>query len=37
MLITETIKNSTSAIKQRRAAIESKQTAETYAKALAVG
>lgn len=35
MLITETIKNSTSAIKQRRAAIESKQTAETYAKALA--
>lgn len=35
MLITETIKNSTSAIKQRRVAIESKQTAETYAKALA--
>lgn len=35
MLITETIKNSTSAIKQHRAAIESKQSAETYAKALA--
>lgn len=35
MLLTETIKNSTSAIKQRRATIESKQNAETYAKALA--
>lgn len=34
MLLTETIKNSTSAIKKRRAAIESKQHAETYAKAL---
>lgn len=35
MLITETIKNSTSAIKQRRATLESKQSAENYAKALA--
>lgn len=35
MLLTETIKNSTSAIKKRRATIESKQNAETYAKALA--
>lgn len=35
MLLTETIKNSTSAIKKRRATIESKQHAETYAKALA--
>ena len=35
MLLTETIKNSTSAIKKRRAAIESKQHAETYARALA--
>lgn len=35
MLLTETIKNSTSAIKKRRAAVESKQHAETYAKALA--
>lgn len=35
MLLTETIKNSTSAIKKRRAALESKQYAETYAKALA--
>lgn len=35
MLLTETIKNSTSAIKKRRIAIESKQHAETYAKALA--
>lgn len=35
MLITETIKNCTSAIKQRRATIESKQSAENYAKALA--
>ena len=34
MLLTETIKNSTSAIKQRRATIENKQHAETYAKAL---
>ena len=34
MLLTETIKNSTSAIKKRRAVIESKQHAETYAKAL---
>lgn len=34
MLITETIKNSTAAIKQRRATIESKQSAENYAKAL---
>ena len=34
MLLTETIKNSTSAIKKRRATIESKQHAETYAKAL---
>ena len=31
MLLTETIKNSTSAIKKRRATIESKQHAETYA------
>ena len=35
MLLTETIKNCTSAIKKRRATIESKQHAETYAKALA--
>lgn len=35
MLLTETIKNSTSAIKKRCLAIESKQHAETYAKALA--
>lgn len=35
MLLTETIKISTSAIKKRRATIESKQHAETYAKALA--
>lgn len=35
MLLTETIKNSTSAIKERRATIESKQSAETNAKALA--
>ena len=35
MLLTETIKNSTSSIKKRRATIESKQHAETYAKALA--
>ena len=35
MLLTETIKNSTSAIKKRRLAIESKQHAEIYAKALA--
>lgn len=35
MLLTDTIKNSTSAIKKRRATIESKQHAETYAKALA--
>ena len=35
MLLTETIKNSTSAIKKRRATIESKQHAETYARALA--
>lgn len=35
MLLTETVKNCTSAIKQRRATIESKQNAETYAKALA--
>lgn len=34
MLLTETIKNSTSAIKKRRAVIESKLHAETYAKAL---
>lgn len=34
MLLTETIKNSTSAIKERRAANESRQHAETYAKAL---
>lgn len=35
MLLTETIKNSTSAIKKRRATIESKQHAETYTRALA--
>lgn len=35
MLLTETIKNSTSAIKKRRAMLESKQHAESYAKALA--
>lgn len=35
MLLTETIKGSTSAIKQRHAAVESKQSAENYAKALA--
>lgn len=35
MLLTDTIKNSTSAIKKRRAIIESKQHAEAYAKALA--
>lgn len=35
MLLTDTIKNSTSAIKKRRAITESKQHAETYAKALA--
>ena len=35
MLLTETIKNCTSAIKKRRVTIESKQHAETYAKALA--
>lgn len=35
MLLTDTIKNSTSAIKKRRATIASKQHAETYAKALA--
>lgn len=35
MLLTETIKKSTSAIKKRRATLESKQSAETYAKALA--
>lgn len=34
MLLTEIIKNSTSAIKKHRAAIESKQNAESYAKAL---
>lgn len=34
MLLTEIIKNSTSAIKKSRATIESKQHAETYAKAL---
>lgn len=34
MLLTETIKNSTSAIKKRRATIESKQHAETYTRAL---
>lgn len=34
MLLTETIKKSTSAIKKRRMAIESKQHAETYGKAL---
>lgn len=35
MLLTETIKNSTSAIKKRRATNESKQHADAYAKALA--
>lgn len=35
MLLIDTIKNSTSAIKKRCATIESKQHAETYAKALA--
>lgn len=35
MLLTDTIKKSTSAIRKRRATIESKQYAETYAKALA--
>ena len=35
MLLTDTIKNCTSAIKKRRAITESKQHAETYAKALA--
>lgn len=35
MLLTETIKNSTSAIKKRRATIESKQHAEAYGSALA--
>lgn len=35
MLLTETIKNCTSAIKKHRAATESKLQAETYAKALA--
>ena len=35
MLLTETIKKSTTAIKRRRAAIENKQNAETYARALA--
>ena len=35
MLLTETIKNSTSAIKKRRATLESKQHAEAYGKALA--
>ena len=35
MLLTEIIKNSTSAIKKHRAIIESKQHAEAYAKALA--
>ena len=34
MLLTETIKKSTSAIKTRRAAIENKQSAEAYASAL---
>lgn len=34
MLLTETIQKSTSAIKKRRLAIESKQHAETYSKAL---
>lgn len=34
MLLTETIKNSTDAIKNRRAMLESKQHAETYIKAL---
>lgn len=35
MLLTETIKKSTSAIKARRAALENKQSAEAYTKALA--
>lgn len=35
MLLTDTIKNSISAIKKHRATIESKQHAENYAKALA--
>lgn len=35
MLLTETIKNSTSAIKKRRATLESKHHAEAYGKALA--
>ena len=35
MLLTETIKNSTSAIKKRRVTLESKQQAEAYGKALA--
>lgn len=35
MLLTETIKNCTSAIKKRRATLESKQHAEAYGKALA--
>lgn len=35
MLLTETIKNSTSAIQNRRIAIENKQQSEIYAKALA--
>ena len=35
MLLTETIKNSTSAIQRRRTAQESKQSAEAYASALA--
>lgn len=35
MLLTETIKNSTSAIQNRRSMLERKQSAETYAKALA--
>lgn len=35
MLLTETIKNSTSAIEKRRTTIERKQYTETYAKALA--
>lgn len=35
MLLTETIKKSTSAIKTRRAAIENKQSAEAFARALA--
>ena len=34
MLLTETIKNSTSAITKRRAAQESKQNAENYGKAI---